>query len=227
MDPRIAQLKNLTMAERVRLLGHPAGPLGAAMGDYMNALNGRINDAVYGRLRLPPDARVLEIGCGNGKLLPQIMALAPGLVFHGIDISEAMVSEAAAFNRELLAAGRAAFRCASSTAIPFEDVTFDRAVAINVTYFWPEPVRDLAEIRRVLKPDGLLAVASLTPEGAAHLVKGGEPFRAYPEAELRALFVAAGFRTVDVEDYREITPQPDGSTVERSFHIVLAGNGRP
>jgi SAM-dependent methyltransferase len=133
-----------------------------------------------------------------------------------------MVAEATASNRALVAAGRAAFQRASSTAIPFDAGTFDRAVAANTIYFWPEPVRDLAEIRRVLKPEGVLGLAAMTAAGAAHLTASGEPFRTYDDDELCSLLVEAGFARVDMESYREDASQPGGRTIQRTFHLVCA-----
>jgi SAM-dependent methyltransferase len=166
--------------------------------------------------------RILEIGFGNGKLLSDVMNLAPDLTYDGIDISDLMVAEATAFNRALVAGGSATFHRASSTAIPFDAGTFDLAVAVNTIYFWPEPVRDLAEIRRVLKPDGVLGLAAMTPAGAAHLTASGEPFRTYDDAQLRSLLAEAGFTRVEIEPYREDASQPGGRTIQRVFHLVRA-----
>jgi arsenite methyltransferase len=214
MDHRIEQLKHLGLAERVRQLGNPVGPVGVAIGDYMNAMNGALNAVLFRQLSPRHGDRILEIGFGNGKLLSDLMNLAPNITYDGIDISELMVAEATAFNRALVAAGRA-----SSTVILR---SFDRAVAINTIYFWPEPVRDLAEIRRVLKPTGVLGLAAMTRAAAAHLTASGEPFRIYDATQLRSMLTEAGFSRVDIAPYRENALQPDGRTIQRDFHLVRA-----
>ena len=223
MDQRIEQLKQLGLAERVRQLGNPTGPVGVAIGDYMNAINGALNAILFRKLEPHSGNRILEIGFGNGKLLSDLMNLAPNLTYDGIEISDLMVAEATAFNRALVAVGSVAFHRASSTAMPFHAGTFDRAVAVNTIYFWPEPVRDLAEIRRVLKPDGgVLGLAAMTTTSAAHLIASGEPFRTYDDAQLRSLLAEAGFARVDIEPYREDVSQPGGRTIQRVFHLVRA-----
>ena len=222
MDHRIEQLKHLGLAERVRQLGNPVGPVGVAIGDYMNAMNGALNAVLFRQLSPRHGDRILEIGFGNGKLLSDLMNLAPNITYDGIDISELMVAGATAFNRALVAAGRATFHRASSAIIPFDVGTFDRAVAINTIYFWPEPVRDLAEIRRVLKPTGVLGLAAMTPAAAAHLTASGEPFRIYDATQLRSMLTEAGFSRVDIAPYRENALQPDGRTIQRDFHLVRA-----
>jgi arsenite methyltransferase len=222
MDHRIEQLKHLGLADRIRQLGNPVGPIGVAIGDYMNAMNGAINAAMFRKLSPRRGNRVLEIGFGNGKLLSDLMNLTPDLTYDGIDISDLMVAEATAFNRALVAAGRAAFHRASSTAIPFDAGTFDRAMAVNTIYFWPEPVRDLAEIRRVLKPEGVLGLAAMTPASATHLIASDQPFRTYDSVQLRSLLAEAGFARVSIEPYHETSLQPDGRTIQRVFHLVRA-----
>ena len=57
---------------------------------------------------------MLEIGFGNGKLLPDLISVAPDILYDGIDRSELMVAQAACFNQPLVQAGRAKFRHALS-----------------------------------------------------------------------------------------------------------------
>ena len=222
MDDRVAQLKHLSLADRVRQLGNPVGPLGIAIGDYMNAMNGAINAASFRQLSPRPGDRVLEIGFGNGKLLSDLMCLAPDITYDGIDISELMVSEATAFNQALVTAGLATFHHASSIAIPFADKMFDRAIAVDTICYWSEPIYDLTEIRRVLKSRGVLVLAAMSPAGAAHLIASGELFRTYDEAQLRSLLIQAGFSRVEFEPYREKVSQPSGRTIERVFYLIRA-----
>src|SRR5882724_10432113 len=144
-----------------RLLGKPEGEAGRAVGERLNHVNADITAAVYQRLLLRQGDHVLEIGFGNGRLLPALLAYAHDLTYVGIDIAETMVTEAIAFNAELVAAGIASFRLASAEAIPRADESFDRVFAINVIYFWPDPVRALSEMRRVLRPGAMSAVAAL------------------------------------------------------------------
>src|SRR5260370_34501716 len=147
-----------------RLLGKPEGDAGRAVGERLNRVNADITAAVYRRLQLRPSDRVLEIGFGNGKLLTALLACADDLTYVGVDISETMVTEAIAFNAELVATGQASFRLAPAEAIPCPDQSFDKVFAVNVIYFWPDPVRALAEMRRVLRSGGLSGIAALKPD---------------------------------------------------------------
>ena len=130
----MVDLNALTPSEMARLLGKPEGEAGRAVGERLNRVNADITAAVYRRLLLRPGDRVLEIGFGNGKLLTALLACADDLTYVGVDISETMVTEAIAFNAELVAAGQASFRLAPAEAIPCPDQSSDKVFAVNVIY---------------------------------------------------------------------------------------------
>jgi ubiquinone/menaquinone biosynthesis C-methylase UbiE len=157
----VIDLNHLAPSEMARLLGKPEGEPGRAVADMLSPVNAKITEVVYQRLRLKPKERVLEIGFGNGRLLHDLLSCADELSYAGVDIAETMVADANAFNANLVAAGRAAFRLASAEALPFPDRSFDKVFAVNVIYFWREPLRPLGEMRRVLRPGGLSCVASV------------------------------------------------------------------
>ena len=221
----MVDLSNLAPAQMASLLGKPEGEVGRAVGEMLNRVNANITSAVYQRLMLRDHDRILEIGFGNGRLLPALMALADDMTYVGLDRAKTMVTEATAHNAELVAAARASFRLGSAESIPCKDESFDRAFAVNVVYFWPEPVRALAEMRRVLRPGGLSIVAS------AIMAPGEEPppfakpeygFHRRSREALLSLHRDAGFSNVLADDYSEMAPLPDGSTRKRSYAIILA-----
>src|SRR5262249_9162917 len=55
-------------------------------------------------------------------------------------------------------AGRVSVACAPAADLPFRDLMFDKAYAVNSFQFWPDPARALYEIARVLAPQGRLVV---------------------------------------------------------------------
>ena len=72
----MADLSALSPSEMASQLGKPEGDTGRAVGEMLNRVNANITAAVYQRLMLRPGQRVLEIGFGNGRLLPALLALA-------------------------------------------------------------------------------------------------------------------------------------------------------
>lgn len=100
---------------------------------------------------------VLDAGCGPGSItLGLAAAVAPGEVV-GIDIQPSQVEQARA-----LAAQRGVtnvrFEASNVYELPFPDGSFDAAFANSVLEHLREPVRALAELRRVLRPGGIAGV---------------------------------------------------------------------
>ena len=167
---------------------------------------------------------VLEIGFGNGRLLPSLMQRADRLNYVGFDVSPTMVEEAQRFNAPLIAAGQAAFHLADAERLPATDASFDRVFAVNVIYFWADPPRQLAEIRRVLKPDGFCVVAASAPEITAlmPMLRPEFGFHARDEETLVAMHEAAGFGRVGVEVFTEFVPRPEGDAAPVKVYIIVA-----
>lgn len=109
------------------------------------------------------EVKSFEIGFGNGRAVPDVLAVAHAGHSSGIDISPTMVEEASRFNAEFVTSGGADFHCAGAEWTPFADALFDRAFSIGVIRFWPEPVVALKELRRVLKPNGLAVMGAFAP----------------------------------------------------------------
>jgi len=89
----------------------------------MSERNAPLYKAAADRLGLKPGERLFEVGFGNGKLVPGLLALTPRLTYAGIDISETMVGEAETLNKALIEAGRAIFRLATVENIAFANAS--------------------------------------------------------------------------------------------------------
>jgi SAM-dependent methyltransferase len=144
----------MAKSERIaRQSRRPSGWLGEIVARVMAFETARANRIAVAHLAVRPGEVVLEIGCGHGRTLARI-AEAPCDYLAGIDPSEVMVRLARRRLQHWIAAGRADVALASSTKIPHSDGRFDAALAVHVVYFWNEPLADLREIRRVLRPGG-------------------------------------------------------------------------
>ena len=77
----------------------------------------------------------------------------------GIDHSELMLRRAKRRNADGLRRGVVDLRLGSVDELPAFDEPFDKILAVNATMFWREPVARLEELRRLLRPGGLIAVA--------------------------------------------------------------------
>lgn len=99
-------------------------------------------------LDFPPHAKILDIGCGDGKITKYIADLAGGPVV-GVDRSPSMLETA-----KTLAGGRLSFQQADATALPFES-QFDRIVSFNCLHWVPEITTALEQIHKALVPGGI------------------------------------------------------------------------
>lgn len=115
---------------------------------------------VAARLPLKAGSRVLDAGCGPGWFWESAAAALPERLDLTLsDLSPGMVEEALARCRRLPFAGVAGHQ-ADASALPFADDTFDAVIAMHMLYHVPEPARAIAEMHRVLKPGGVLAVTT-------------------------------------------------------------------
>ena len=136
---------------------------------------------------LPADA-VLELGCGSGRLLSAVAARLRHGCVAGVDPSELMVRHARARNRRWIALGRAEVRAGHSEDLAsFAEGRFDKVYGTHVVYFWTEPQRDLAEIRRVLRPGGRLLLGFFPAE------PGAREATRFPIERAERLLAEAGF----------------------------------
>lgn len=112
--------------------------------------------AAYLLPHLRPGLRILDFGCGPGAISAGLAkAIAPGEL-HGVDMEESQADLA----RSVAKANgldNATFHVADVTKMPFEDSFFDVAHCHNVLMHIPDTDAALREVRRVLKPGGVIA----------------------------------------------------------------------
>lgn len=97
--------------------------------------------------------RVLDVGCGTGSLTFTLARSGDLAAITGIDFSPIFIEAATRRNTD----PRITFRQADACALPFEDGGFDRALAQLVLHFVPDASKAVAEMRRVVRPGGVVA----------------------------------------------------------------------
>ncbi len=114
------------------------------------------NSAAYLLPRLEAGQSLLDVGCGPGTITVDLARrVAPGEVI-GIDAAEVIVETADALRAEE-AAANVSFRRGDVYQLDFDDHRFDVVHAHQVLQHLVDPVAALVEMRRVLRPGGLLA----------------------------------------------------------------------
>jgi SAM-dependent methyltransferase len=143
----------------------------------------RVLHAELDRLPLPPDARILDAGCGSGRMLDE---LRPRGRVTGVDANANAVT---ATRRR----GHVAWQC-NIEGMPFADASFDLVTCLDVVEHTPDDRRTLRELRRVTRPGGTLVVTVPAYQAlwSAHDIVNGH-YRRYRVSELRAAAQEAGW----------------------------------
>jgi SAM-dependent methyltransferase len=170
-------------------------------------------------LALADGDHVLDVGCGAGEDARALAGRAGGVSVVGVDASEDKIRDARA---QTLGLPRPVdFRVGDAYALPFEDETFDACRADRVFHHLLDPPKALAEMARVTRPGGRIAVSdtdydSLVVEAAdpaltrrilghhADRMECGRVGRRLP-----GLFLDAGLVSVAVEAYAALATEYD------------------
>ena len=186
------------------LVRKPAGLPGKLSLRLMNIRHSSVTDWGLGHVRIEPPFTILDVGCGGGRTVDKLAAMASEGSVSGIDISAQSVAVSRTTNAKWIDAGRVDIQQASVSKLPFSDARFDLATAVETHYYWPDLVADLREVLRVLKPGGRLVLIAETYKGRsldaiyqpAMKLLGATYLT--PE-EHRAALSAAGFSEVAVD----------------------------
>ncbi|MDE1159229.1 MAG: class I SAM-dependent methyltransferase [Neorhizobium sp.] len=99
--------------------------------------------------------RILDVGCGNGSLTFAVPKVADIAEIVAVDYEPVFVEAV----RSLISDPRITACQADAAALPFDNGRFDRAMALLVLHFVPDAAKAVAEMRRVVRPDGMVAAA--------------------------------------------------------------------
>jgi ubiquinone/menaquinone biosynthesis C-methylase UbiE len=207
------------VAEQLR---KPDGDFGRKIAENMNVSNHLINKYTIQNLAINAGDNILEIGMGNGFFVKDILAAKEDVKYTGCDFSETMIAEATKLNQAFVQSGQAGFILANAAKSPFADNSFDKIFSINTIYFWDNPAAQLAEIHRLLKTNGLLAIG-LRP---AHVMQNYPftqfGFTLYSKADVTQLLEANNFKVKNIIEIQEPDQEIGDITVSPESLIVVA-----
>ena len=121
----------------------------------------REGEEFVNRLSIQPGARVLDVACGTGNTA--IPAAHAGAEVIGVDIATNSLEQARA--RAQAEGLQAKFQEGDAEELQFRDGEFDIVITMFGAMFAPRPERVAAELLRVCKPGGTIAMANWTPDG--------------------------------------------------------------
>jgi ubiquinone/menaquinone biosynthesis C-methylase UbiE len=187
----------------------PRGWLGRLSLWRMNLSHSKLTDWGLQHVSLAPSFTILDVGCGGGRTVSKLAALATQGKVFGVDFSDASVAASKKTNARWLADGRVEIREASVSQLPFADATFDLVTAVETHFWWPSLPGDMREVYRVTKPGGAVILIAEIYKGANTLAsKMFEKHGAQLGATLlsvdehRELLANAGFSDVQVIEQR-------------------------
>ena len=122
-------------------------------------INSASAEAFVDRLSIAPGARVLDVATGTGNLA--IPLARKGAVVTGVDIATNLLAQARA--RAAAEKLEVTFDEGDAEQLPYADASFDMVVTMFGAMFAPRPEQVAAELGRVLKPGGRLAMANWNP----------------------------------------------------------------
>lgn len=179
----------------------PSGWLGRRIVRAMNLGHATLTEWGLKQIVVANTAAILDVGCGGGRTVQRLAALASDGHVVGLDYSAASVAVSRSTNAKEIEAGRVGITRGSVAALPFPDRTFDIVTAVETHYYWPDLPANVREIWRVVKPGGTFALIAETYRGGPFRLLYGlvmPLLRAafLTDAEHRDLLTQAGFTEV-------------------------------
>jgi SAM-dependent methyltransferase len=169
----------------------------------MNVAHSALTDWGLGHVQIGKSFTILDVGCGGGRTIAKLAALAPEGKVYGIDYSAESVAASRRENASAIAEGRVEIEQAPVSHLPFPDDRFDLVTAVETQYYWPHPVEDMREIRRVVKPGGRVLLILETYKGGRFGLVKGAVMKVLMSKHLtleqhREIFAAAGFSEIEI-----------------------------
>ncbi len=144
----------------------PRGWLGRFTLWRMNSGHSKLTDWGLEQISIETSNTILDVGCGGGRTIRKLAAMATQGKVYGVDYSEESVAATKRTNAQWIDGGRVEVRHGSVSQLPFPDGMFDLVTAVETHFWWPNLPGDMREVFRVLKPGGALILIAEIYKGA-------------------------------------------------------------
>lgn len=195
-----------TLAAMIYVIGQARKPdrlLGRLFASMMNSSHSGLTDWGLTHVAIGRRFTILDVGCGGGKTIEKLAAVASEGRVYGVDYAAGSVAASRSKNAALIKAGRVRIEQASVSQMPFDADEFDLVTAVETQYYWPDLLGDMRGILRVLKPGGTLVVIAESYKGGSNELVQRPVMKLLGASNLsvddqRDLFERAGFCDIDV-----------------------------
>src|SRR5215468_453849 len=153
-------------SQRVSQCQKPTGWFGRFVLWNMNSRHSKVTD--WGLTNVPIEKHhiILDVGCGGGRTVSKLAAMATQGKVYGVDYSQASVAATKSTNARGIDLGRVEIYHGTVSQLPFPDGMFDLVTAVETHFWWPDLPGDIREVFRVTKPGGNLIVIAEVYNGA-------------------------------------------------------------
>ncbi len=174
----------------------------------MNVSHSSLTDWGLKHVTIEKHFTILDVGCGGGRTIEKLAALANQGMIYGVDYAKGSVAASRPKNARVIEAGRVEIRQPSVSRLPFPDDKFDLITAVETQYYWPNLVADMQEVLRVLKPGGMLVVIAESYKNGKYDKLQQPVMKLLKSAHLsmgehRKLFSTAGYKEVRTYEERK------------------------
>jgi ubiquinone/menaquinone biosynthesis C-methylase UbiE len=215
-------MDNNTLRKIAQQHRQPHGEHGIEVAERMNVSNELMNRWAIEELTIQPNDRILEIGPGNGLFVPSIINSATSVTYTGYDHAELMVNQARHLNSLLVETGQARFVLRDGPTMPFADNSFSRAFAVNVIYFWENPITELAELHRVLDSSGILELVFRPRSIMVNIPYVAYGFQTFESEDVHKLLEANHFEVMSTSTKDEPPQQINGQMLSLVTVLVTS-----
>ena len=189
---------------RVNQCQNPTGWLGRWVLRNMNSRHSKVTDWGLSHALIGKQDIILDVGCGGGRTVSKLAAIATQGKVYGIDHSTESVAVAVRTNKQWIDIASVVVREASVSRLPFSDGAFDIITAVETHFWWPALPTDMREVLRVLEPGGRLMMI-------AEVYKGAEAFTSKAAERYSE---KTGMALLSVEEHRELLTDAGYSDVQ-------------
>ena len=170
----------------------------------MNSRHSKVTDWGLRHVSIANNYTILDVGCGGGRTLSKLAAIATQGRVYGIDYSEESVATSKRANARLIREGCVEVHHGSVSQLPFREDMFDLVTAVETHFWWPNLPTDMLEVFRVVKTGGKFIIIAEVYKGANTTV-----------AKLAEKYASrTGMKMLDIDEHREILAQAGYSDIQ-------------
>lgn len=174
--------------------GFPDGDAGEKMLLRMNDHHKALRDWGFGFIKWVPGMEILDVGCGGGAAIHEMLELSEGSIVKGIDYSDTSIRLSEELNAKAIEYERCSIKKYDVMDMPYIDNAYDLVTAVETVYFWKDPEIAFRHIKRVLKPGGTFVILAEASEPSNESeMQFDTPMTIYTAEDLVQIMEKTGF----------------------------------